>query len=282
MFTDNRVILVTGANKGIGYEAVKLLSQKVPSGTILLGSRSTQNGQDAIKKMKESVSEHSFDNVKTIALDITDRQSLDAAVKHIREEYKKLDVLINNSGVSHVGGDGNSEGIFDVNVRGAKDCIEAFAPLIPEGGIVNLVSSEVGSWTTHTLDKSIADKLLSDPPSQTWEKTDEMINDWIKHAKGGSAKEPWNPTTELTAQGYCVSKSLVTPWLRYYATQHPELKVVLTCPGYCATELNNWQGPRPASQGGESIIWPLFNDFENGLLYQDGKPLPWSMKPYMP
>jgi NAD(P)-dependent dehydrogenase (short-subunit alcohol dehydrogenase family) len=103
---DTRIILVTGANKGIGYEAVKLLAQKLPAATVLLGSRSVANGEAAIAKMRESAPAHSFDNVSVVEIDITSAASLKAAVATVRERHGKLDVLLHNSGIASVDGDG--------------------------------------------------------------------------------------------------------------------------------------------------------------------------------
>ena len=87
-------VLITGANKGIGYEAVKLLAQKKPDAIILLGSRSTKNGEDAIAKMKSSAPSHDFSNVKVLPIDITSSSSLFSAAEHVKSTYTTLDALI--------------------------------------------------------------------------------------------------------------------------------------------------------------------------------------------
>lgn len=47
--------------------------------------------------------------------------------------------------------------------------------------------------------------------------------------------------------------------------------MAVVCPGYCATDLNHFSGPRTAEQGGESVTWPVMNDFESGGFYGEGK-----------
>jgi NAD(P)-dependent dehydrogenase (short-subunit alcohol dehydrogenase family) len=70
---------------------------------------------------------------------------------------------------------------------------------------------------------------------------------------------------------YMASKGMLNPWLRNFAKTHKEIQLAVVCPGYCATDLNGFAGTRPAEKGGESIIWPTFNEFESGKFYYDGK-----------
>ncbi|KAI9632727.1 uncharacterized protein MKK02DRAFT_30472 [Dioszegia hungarica] len=266
-------ILVTGANKGIGYEAVKLLSQRKPDATILLGSRSIQNGEDAIAKMKSSLPSHSFSNIKVLPIDITSSSSLQSAAEHVKSTYTTLDVLINNSGISELNGDPKHPAIFDVNIRGAKDAIETFVPLLtPKIGIVTLVSSVVGPWYMTELGADTPlHKKLDDYKSVSWEKVEAWMADWQVYADGGKSEDQWVPLDKgVIGSRYCASKAILNPWIRWYAAKHPELHIAVVCPGYCATELNNFQGTRSAAEGGESIIWPVFNQFESGKFYQDG------------
>ncbi|KAI9632729.1 uncharacterized protein MKK02DRAFT_41039 [Dioszegia hungarica] len=265
-------VLITGANKGIGYEAVKLLAQKKPDAIILLGSRSTKNGEDAIAKMKSSAPSHDFSNVKVLPIDITSSSSLFSAAEHVKSTYTTLDALIHNSGISELDGDGKHPAIFDVNVRGAKDCVATFAPILtPKTGIITVVSSEVGAWYTATVDPSTKAKL-EDIEGVSWEKVEGWMKDWEAMADGKEAKEKWVPLDKgMIGSKYCASKGILNPWLRKYAATHLEVRFAVVCPGYCATELNHFQGPRPASAGGESIIWPVLNEFESGKFYQDGK-----------
>lgn len=265
-------ILVTGANKGIGYEAVKLLSQRKPEATILLGSRSTKNGDEAISKMKSSVPNHPFSNVKVLEIDITSSSSLKSAVEKVKSEYSTLDVLLHNSGISNLNGDGKHPDVFNVNVRGAKDTIEAFLPILtPKSGEITVVSSEVGAWYNHEVDASVR-KEFEDVDAVTWEKVEGWMNDWEKFAAGKEAKGKWVPLDKgMIGSMYCASKGILNPWLRKFAKDHKEVKVAVVTPGYCATELNNFSGPRSAEQGGESVIWPILNQYESGKFYEDGK-----------
>lgn len=268
MAEDKRIVLVTGANRGIGYEAVKYLSQKLPNGVILLGTRSVTNGNDAIKKMQESVSSHKFDNIKVLEVDISSESSLQKALTEVRNTYSKLDVLLHNSGIAQADGDSLSRKVLDVNVTNARDTILTFLPIIPKNGSVIVVSSEVGSWNMSTQTEELRNRL-NDPKQNSWDKIHQLLEDWVSFSREGKHTENW-PALSMPTGAYCTSKSLLTAWLRHFAIEHPEIQLAIVCPGYCATELNNHAGPRPASVGGESVSWPILNKFETGQFYQDG------------
>ena len=186
-------ILVTGANKGIGYEAVKLLSIRKPSANILLGSRSIQNGNDAIKKMKFSNPSHPFSNIQVLEIDVTSPSSLSTAAEHVKSTYHSLDSLIHNSGISNLNGDSKHPAIFDVNIRGAHDTITTFLPLItPKTGKITVVSSQVGAWYQHLLDSNVKNQF-EDIDGATWDKVEGWMQDWERFAAGEESKEKWVP-----------------------------------------------------------------------------------------
>lgn len=299
--SDKRISLVTGGNRGIGYEAVKLLSQRIPEGIIILASRSVENGNAAVKKMKEESGDKPFDNIVVVELDISRKQSLDSAVAFVQERYGKLDDLVHNSAVAAVGGDGNSPEVLEINVTNAKDTVEAFWPLLlaakkshtnsnsnspTSGPKIVVVSSEVGSWYSSSCGPSLQARL-DDVEGNDWSKVEGMISEWVEFSKSHSddtnSNADSNPTSSTwpipnnpMAQAYCTSKALLNAWARSFAHHHPEIPFVLVCPGYCSTEINNYGGYRPASVGAESITWPLFNAFTSGKFYQDGQELPFT------
>lgn len=91
--SNSTIVLITGANKGIGFETAKKLAKEHPDYQVLLGSRSLANGQEAALKLKaEGIL------VEPIAIDIVDDASIEAAAEFVKEKYSRLDVLINNAG----------------------------------------------------------------------------------------------------------------------------------------------------------------------------------------
>lgn len=129
-----KIALVTGANKGIGYEIARQLG--VHGATVLVGARDPQKGQEAAIKMQESEI-----NAHTIKLDVDDQTSINRAAKFITEQYGRLDILVNNAGI--VGADGYRNpsettigamrAVFETNVYGPVRVIEYDAVTLKTG-----------------------------------------------------------------------------------------------------------------------------------------------------
>jgi hypothetical protein len=85
---ESMIVLVTGANRGIGFAIVQVLARRIPTATILLGCRSSAAGQEAIEKLRELGVKSKLDVVE---LDIGSDSSIVAAVARIEKEYGRLD-----------------------------------------------------------------------------------------------------------------------------------------------------------------------------------------------
>lgn len=144
-----KTVLITGANKGIGFETARQLLEK--GFFVFIGSRSVENGLEAVKKMNAE----GFSNVETIKLDVTDITSVRTAREEIGKRVSVLDVLINNAGIN--GGsdpytvlEATSDeylNAFRTNLIGTANVTQAFIDLLKKSSeprIVNL-STSVGS-----------------------------------------------------------------------------------------------------------------------------------------
>jgi NAD(P)-dependent dehydrogenase (short-subunit alcohol dehydrogenase family) len=147
MSKDKQVALVTGGNRGIGFELVKQLALK--GFKVILASRNPETGHEAAQKLKESNLDVSF-----VVLDVDNQESIRQAVLTVNERYGRLDVLINNAGVYL---DKNQkllamdpsilEKTMATNFFGVYHVIRSFIPLMEKKGygrIIN-VSSEYGA-----------------------------------------------------------------------------------------------------------------------------------------
>lgn len=161
MSQDKQVALVTGGNRGIGYELVKKLALK--GFRVILASRDPMGGVEAAKKLKESDLDVSF-----VMLDVDNQESIHQAAITVSEGYGRLDVLINNAGVYLNVNEKLStmdpsilEKTMRTNFFGAYHVIHAFIPLMERRGygrIIN-VSSGYGAMRDMSVQGAGAYKL---------------------------------------------------------------------------------------------------------------------------
>jgi len=93
-----KVVLVTGGNNGIGYEAVKALLQSDKAYHVLLGSRSLEKAKLAIETLHKECPE-STNTVEAVQVDLTSDESIEKAFEQVKASPGHIDVLINNAGM---------------------------------------------------------------------------------------------------------------------------------------------------------------------------------------
>jgi len=206
------ITLITGANKGLGFETARHLTEL--GHTVYLGARDVGRGQAAANSI----------NARFIQLDVTDDASVDAAAAVILEAEGRLDVLVNNAGITgphSAPADPTSadlEATYATNVFGLVRVTHAMLPLLraSESPVVVNVSSGLGSFGR-----------VTDP----------------------SAIESTFPTV-----AYGSSKAAVCAITLQYARAMPELRINAVDPGYTATDLNGNSGTQSVQEGTEAII----------------------------
>ena len=221
------VALVTGANKGIGLEIVRGLAAN--GFTVLVGSRNFANGVTAAKSIGAQA--------HALQLDVTDQASIAAAADRIKSEFGRLDVLVNNAGISHAAAPGTAfadirqtnlitsaplvavRRVWETNVFGVIAVTQAMLALLreaPAGRIVNLGST------------------------------------------GGSLTWNSDPTNEQRAMfgNYSASKSAAHAITLAFALalESTNINVNIACPGHTATALSNFSGARSAKQGARRAV----------------------------
>jgi len=213
-------ILITGANKGIGFETAKQLAQK--GHHIFIGCRDAANGQKAVKQLyKEGLT-----NVELLVIDITDLVSIQQARKELQQKVDTLDILINNAGIAGempqdlVSGEiANLRRIFDTNFFGTIQTTQELLPLLrkSKAAVIINVSSEVGSITLRTT------------PGRNLNRD--------KYNAYGTSKTALNAFTVMLAN----------------ELKESGISVNSVTPGYTATDLNQFQGAKTPEQG----AWPI-------------------------
>src|SRR6266851_10071170 len=125
-----RLAIVTGANRGIGYEIARQLAAFGVD--VLATSRDPAKGQAVAKEL----------GVRYFPLDVTQKESIEAVARHVGDGF---DVLINNAGITMKGFDENvARRTLDVNFFGAKNTTDRLLPLLRSGGRMVMVSSGMG------------------------------------------------------------------------------------------------------------------------------------------
>ena len=244
---DTPIALITGANKGIGFETARQLGAR--GATVLVGARSAERGEPAAAALRDEGLSARF-----VRLDVTDEETIEAAAKLIEREFGRLDILVNNAGISvRSGPDGWARPSatpaaavrenYETNVFGVIAVTNAMLPLLrrsPAGRIVN-VSSELGSLA-----------YVSDP-------------DW--------------PYAAINLLAYNTSKTALNAVTVAYAKELRDtpIKVNAVSPGYCATDLNQHQGVLTAAQGAAEVVRPALvgPDGPTGAFLVDGDTAPW-------
>ncbi|MFE4856463.1 SDR family NAD(P)-dependent oxidoreductase [Streptomyces sp. NPDC056670] len=231
--------LITGANKGLGFETARRL---VAAGhTVYLGSRDAERGRRAAERL----------GARAVRLDVTDEASVRAAAEAV-EADGGLDVLINNAGIE-ARGEGNSvpgaaevtadqmRHVFETNVFGTVRVTHAFLPLLERSAapvIVN-VSSGLASLAH-----------VSDPTS---------------------------PAYGYPGVAYPASKSAVNMITVQYAKAFPAMRINAVEPGFTKTDLNGNTGVQTVEQGADIIVRMagVGPDGPTGGYFDAHGPLPW-------
>ncbi|KAJ4385162.1 hypothetical protein N0V85_008183 [Neurospora sp. IMI 360204] len=151
------IVLITGANQGIGYETAKNLVQSSADFHVILGSRDSSKGEAAAQALQA-------DGVKakgtasSVSLDVTDETSIAAAAERVAADFGRLDVLVNNAGIISAASPPTAQAlrrVLETNVVGALAVTEAFLDLLRKAERkpprLVFVSSSMGS-ITHAAD----------------------------------------------------------------------------------------------------------------------------------
>jgi len=249
--TDKRIALVTGANQGIGLQIAKDL---VAEGlTVLVGSRNLENGQIAARDIGA--------DAHAIQLDVTDKASIATAVAHIGKTFGRLDVLVNNAGISKIG---TPQGTFEDVVKSSRISIASLDDIrtIYETNVFGVIA--VTQAMLPLLRKSKAARIVN-----------------VSSGVGSLTRTlgPGGEHLRALFGMYSASKTALNAVTVGLALDlAPEgIKVNAACPGYTKTALNNFQGTRTVEEGAREPVRLalLGDDGPTGSYSNDDGPLAW-------
>ena len=240
--SEQKIVLVTGANKGIGYEIAAGVGTL--GWSVGVGARDDERREAAVEKLRAAGAD-----AFGVPLDVTDDASVAAAVALIEDRAGRLDVLVNNAGIT--GGrpqeptavsPATVRAAVETNVIGVIRVTNAMLPLLRRSAsprIVNM-SSSVGSLTLQTT-----------------------------------------PGVEVgpISAAYAASKTFLNAVTVQYVKELSDTGILINaaCPGYVATDLNGFRGVRTPEQGAVVAIRlaTLPDDGPNGGFFDDAGVVPW-------
>lgn len=237
-----KVALITGANKGIGFEVARQIAKA--GWTVLAPARNAELGRQAAAKLQAEGLDVQF-----VHIDLDAHETAVAAAETIRNQFGKLDLLINNAGITSKADGPPSkvdiqavETVMRTNYVGAIAVTQAMLPLLQHAGkaqIIN-VSSELGSISQQT-----------DP-------------NW-KYA----------PVKVLA---YCASKAALNMFTVHLAYEFRDGSIAVNSinPGYTATDLNGNSGPQTIEEGSAEIVRvALLDSPVTGKFLETAGEIPW-------
>ncbi|WP_406095776.1 SDR family NAD(P)-dependent oxidoreductase [Kitasatospora purpeofusca] len=242
--SERTIALVTGANKGIGYEIAAGLGAL--GWSVGVGARDERRRQAAVERLRANGVD-----AFGVPLDVTDDASATAAARLVEDHAGRLDVLVNNAAVA--GGmpqeptrvdPATVRAVVETNVIGVVRVTNAMMPLLRRSAsprIVNM-SSSVGSLTRQS---------------------------------GAAAERTAGPL----AVAYSPSKTFLNAVTLQYARELSGTGILINagCPGYVATDLNGFRGVRTPAQGAAIAIRlaTLPDDGPTGGFFDDAGVVPW-------
>jgi NAD(P)-dependent dehydrogenase (short-subunit alcohol dehydrogenase family) len=238
---DRTTALVTGGNKGIGYAIAEGLGRQ--GLRVLVGARSDAAGQEAVERLRaDGVDAHA------VRLDVTDDASVTAAAADVEERFGRLDVLVNNAGIS---------GPFDP-VTWTQDPTTLDLDVVREVVDVNVYGVvRVTNAMLPLLRRSPAPRIVNASSSM-----------------GSLGRQP-GPVMAAYAPSKTFLNGITTQYARAFADT--PIIVNAACPGLVATDFNGFAGERTAAQGAATAIRlaTLPDDGPSGGFFEDAGAVPW-------
>lgn len=237
--TVTRTALVSGANRGIGFEIVRQLARL---GVLaVIGARDPKDGMRAAEQLQSEGLD-----IPVVALDVDKETAAAEAVAEVKRLYGRLDVLVNNAGILIDGPGGFNASLFDLtadtvrrtfetNLIGPIRLIQAAVPLMREQGYGRIVNLSSGAGQL---------------------------------AEMGSG-----------FPAYRMSKTALNALTRIAAAElsGTNIKVNAMCPGWVRTDMGGPEATRSVEEGADTAVWlaTLPDDGPTGGFFRDRKPFAW-------
>jgi NAD(P)-dependent dehydrogenase (short-subunit alcohol dehydrogenase family) len=239
MTKEQHIALVTGANKGIGFEVARDLARK--GFHVFLGARNEKAGQAAVQKLNKEGEKEDYGEIAFIKIDVSKPESIRRAAEEFSRSTDRLDVLVNNAGVL-LDDDKDvltiTPEIFETTLRtntlGALLVSQAFVPFLKKSNAPRIVNVSSGGG-------QLAD-----------------------------GADGWAPA-------YCISKTAMNGVTSQLAAALPKFAVNSVCPGWVRTDMGGANATRSVAEGASGIVWLAADapQKETSKFWRDRKVIPW-------
>ena len=255
MYSKPRAIVITGANRGIGFELAKRLLKNHSKPNVIMTSRNETRGKAAFAEILTQYPT-SKDSLYYHVLDITNKETYAPFTDWIKTTFGKIDVLVNNAGIkmdketlededyksplSHV------EKTVETNYYATRAFTEYVLPLLASDGKIINVSSIRGLYKYQG--KTLYKKLTN--PDFQPKDLDEIYELFLDAAKKQNYQE-----AGITGSCYNISKGLLTAWT-YYVLKDSlkgDQQAFSLCPGWCRTDMGGEKALKNADEGPDTI-----------------------------
>ncbi|XP_010053299.1 salutaridine reductase-like [Eucalyptus grandis] len=262
----DRVAVVTGANKGIGFEICKQLASN--GVFIVLTARDVNRGNEAIKKLASI----GISNVVFHPLNVVDETSVRSLADFVEARFGKLDILVNNAGITGAtylkkdlikGPEAKSmkefveetyesaEHCLRTNYYGIKQVTAALLPLLQQSNSAKVVNVSSSLGQLQYIPGENIKEEFNDVDSLTEEKVDGLVVRFLKDMKKGTVETGGWP---IILSAYIVSKAALNAYTRILAKNCPGIAINAVNPGFVKTDLNHYTGFFPVEEGARGPV----------------------------
>src|SRR6266404_8043295 len=239
MTKEKRIALVTGANKGIGFEVARQLARK--GFHVFLGARNSDAGVAAVQKLNKEGEKEEYGEITFLKIDVSKPDSIRRAAEEFSRSTDRLDVLVNNAGI-----------------------------LLDDDKDVLMVAPEIFETTLRT--NTIGALLVSQAFVPFLKKSDapRIVNVSSGGGQLADGADGWAPD-------YCISKTALNGVTAQLAAALPKFAVNCVCPGWVRTDMGGPNATRSVGEGATGVVWLAVDAPQNetGKFWRDRKVIPW-------
>jgi len=239
MKMQQRIALVTGANKGIGFEVARQLARR--NFRVFIGARDSDAGVAAVQKLNKEGEKEEYGEITFLKIDVSKPDSIRCAAEEFSRSTDRLDVLVNNAGI-----------------------------LLDDDKDVLMVAPEIFETTLRT--NTVGALLVSQAFVPFLKKSDapRIVNVSSGGGQLADGADGWAPA-------YCISKTALNGVTVQLAAALPKFAVNSVCPGWVRTDMGGSNATRSVLEGAAGVVWLASEapQKETSKFWRDRKVIPW-------